>query len=287
MKIIANIAGILFQNEIWIKLRYNTLNLWTMRVIHNFVDRIEDSKKDNFSIIHFHPLICSSTFNVAFFYYIPSPFIHYFKFLGIAIGLQHKKASNVWFLTIAMMIHSVTSLFCVGMKFLAIRATKRSIIIHFIMQALASPAGILLGYSILVGWKLEQTLVIDGFFAALSTGTILYITFFESLSKEKQMRVLRVCRSISMISGFGVMCALEYYIFMEKSVLNGQYVQLKSWMNGNGSHSSESAVWYFEPFNMLNFHPLETFYDSPKNLLRITPTFFKGRFKLRVLFENE
>lgn len=150
-------------------------------------------------------------------------FIICFRFTGIAIGLQHHEASKVWFLTIAMMIHSATSLFCVGMKFLAMKASTKSIIHHFIVQALASPIGILVGYWILVGGKLEQTLLIDGYFEALSTGTILYITFFEALSKEKQMRVLRVCRSVSMISGFIVMCVLEYFIFLERSVLSRQY----------------------------------------------------------------
>lgn len=132
-------------------------------------------------------------------------------FEGLAIGLQNKE-ENIWYLFIAVSIHSSTILFCMGVELLLAGAKIKFIFLQMLALATASPFGILV--AVLVTLKTDMqtraksTLVVA--LEGLSAGTILYITFFEVLNREKERRVYRLQRAICIIAGFTLMAVLQF-----------------------------------------------------------------------------
>lgn len=132
-------------------------------------------------------------------------------FEGLAIGIQ-RSAANIWYLFVAVTVHSITILFCVGLELLLAKTSFRTIYIQMFALAMASPVGVILGLIITVtsdmntAAKSTAAVVLEGF----SAGNIVYITFFEILNREKQRRVYRIRRGICIIAGFSLMAVLEY-----------------------------------------------------------------------------
>lgn len=131
-------------------------------------------------------------------------------FEGLAIGLQ-RSITNIWYLFTAVSIHSATILFCIGMEIVCLGTSTRGTIIHMSMLSGTSPLGVLLGLIITLttdlhtGAKSLAIVLLEG----LSAGTILYITFFEILSREKERRTCRFIRAISIGAGFTLMALLQ------------------------------------------------------------------------------
>lgn len=131
-------------------------------------------------------------------------------FEGLAIGLQHSK-TNIWYLFTAVSIHSATVLFCVGLELLLAEAKTKTILIHMLVLALTSPIGVFLGLGVSLSTnpdgkaKSIAVVILEG----LSAGTILYITFFEVLNREKERRIYILRRACFILSGFSLMAILE------------------------------------------------------------------------------
>lgn len=129
---------------------------------------------------------------------------------GLAIGLQNSM-SNIWYLFTAVSIHSATIMFYVGFELLLSRTKKITILIHIIILSVASPLGITVGLLITLNYnmntKAKSAAVV--FLEGLSAGTVLYITFFEVLNREKERRVFRMRRAICIVSGFLLMAFLQ------------------------------------------------------------------------------
>lgn len=129
---------------------------------------------------------------------------------GLAIGLQNSM-SNIWYLFTAVSIHSATIMFYVGFELLLARTKKLTIFIHIIVLSVASPLGITLGLLITLNYnmntKAKSAAVV--FLEGLSAGTVLYITFFEVLNREKERRVFRMRRAVCIVSGFILMALLQ------------------------------------------------------------------------------
>ncbi|XP_056630027.1 zinc transporter ZIP3-like [Diorhabda sublineata] len=133
-------------------------------------------------------------------------------FEGLAIGLQ-KNIGNIWYMFIAVCIHSATILFCITLEMVIARVNFRAICIHAFGLAFSSTLGVFLG--ILVSYtsdldtkgKSMAVVALEG----LSAGTILYITFFEVLNREKERRIYRMSRAICILSGFSLMAFLQWY----------------------------------------------------------------------------
>ncbi|KAL3284152.1 hypothetical protein HHI36_018320 [Cryptolaemus montrouzieri] len=143
-------------------------------------------------------------------------------FEGVAIGLQCREDIKVWILTTAIMIHSATTLFCISLNFIIVGASKKIIIVHFLIQASVSVFGIVTGYYITwVGdFELNDRRILNGIVEGFSAGTILYIVFFEALAREKKMRTMKLWRSISLIVGFVAMFAAVALISIQNPELN-------------------------------------------------------------------
>lgn len=129
---------------------------------------------------------------------------------GLAIGLQ-KSMANIWYLFTAVSIHSATIMFYIGFELLLAGTKKITILIHLMILSVASPLGITLGLLITLNYnmntKAKSAAVV--FLEGLSAGTVLYITFFEVLNREKERRVFRMRRAICIMSGFVLMALLQ------------------------------------------------------------------------------
>ena len=131
-------------------------------------------------------------------------------FEGVAIGMQNSNR-NIWYLFIAVSIHSATILFVIGLEMLLSHARIRTIVIHVIVLSVMSPLGVFTGLLITLSTDADTKAKTIGvtFLEGLSAGTILYITFFEVLIREKERRVYRLRRALAIIVGFGMMACLE------------------------------------------------------------------------------
>ncbi len=133
-------------------------------------------------------------------------------FEGMAIGLQ-ENVPDVWKLFAAVSIHACAILFCIGTEMIAMGTKRLQIIFYMFTLAFVTPLGVVIGMIIteyVTGQSSTQATVI-GLLQGLAGGTLLYITFFEVLDKEKMSRVgmsgLLGCFLI--ILGFGIMAGLE------------------------------------------------------------------------------
>ena len=99
---------------------------------------------------------------------------------GMAIGLEESD-SGVWKLLMAIAIHAVPIVFCVGTDMISSGVKKLQVVIYMIVLSINSPIGILIG--IIVTMHMEQAsgqhVLIIGVLQGLAAGTLLYITFFE------------------------------------------------------------------------------------------------------------
>lgn len=131
-------------------------------------------------------------------------------FEGLAIGLQMKK-SNIWYLFIAISIHSATILFVVSMELILANTKIKVIIVHVLILSITSPLGVFLGLLVTLKSSNESRVksVAVAVLEGLSAGTILYITFFEVLIREKERRQCRMRRAFFIIFGFCLMACLE------------------------------------------------------------------------------
>ncbi|CAG9760614.1 unnamed protein product [Ceutorhynchus assimilis] len=130
---------------------------------------------------------------------------------GLSIGIQKFKY-EIWYLFIAVSIHSASILFCMGVELILAQTRIRFIVLQMAALALASPMGILLGILLTTSdaARTPKVSVATVIFEGLSAGIILYITFFEVLNREKERRVYRVRRGLCIVGGFMLMALLQY-----------------------------------------------------------------------------
>ncbi|XP_066147560.1 zinc transporter ZIP3-like [Euwallacea fornicatus] len=130
---------------------------------------------------------------------------------GLSIGIQ-KFQYEIWYLFVAISIHSASILFCIGVELILAQTRVKYIIVQMTILALASPLGIFLGLLVTEETSMKAStmsvtsIALEGF----SAGTILYITFFEVLNREKERRVYRVRRGLCIVGGFALMALLQF-----------------------------------------------------------------------------
>ncbi|XP_060536551.1 uncharacterized protein LOC132708310 [Cylas formicarius] len=130
---------------------------------------------------------------------------------GLSIGLQ-KNLAEIWYLFIAVSCHLASFSFCLGLELLLAETKVPFVVLQMALLATINPLGILLGLLVTIETPAKTmtrsivTTLLEGF----STGTILYVTFFEVLNREKERRVYVLPRSASILGGFVVVAVLEY-----------------------------------------------------------------------------
>ena len=127
-------------------------------------------------------------------------------------GLQ-LTSPDVWKLFLAVALHDIPVHFCIGMEMYNGGIKKWNIVIYFLILGVITPVGIIIGMIVTYhagGGDGTQTIVI-GVLQALSGGTLLYVTFYEVLDRQKLAKAGMdgILGWFLIICGFAFMAALE------------------------------------------------------------------------------
>jgi zinc transporter 1/2/3 len=132
-------------------------------------------------------------------------------FEGLAVGLQQTQR-DVWYLFAAVSIHACAVLFCIGLELVTSGTRLLDLVLYIVKLSLVSPIGVVMGILVTVHSSTDgpvQDLVV-AVLQGLAGGTILYITFFEVLQREKRKEsVCGFMRMLFILVGFSVMVALQ------------------------------------------------------------------------------
>lgn len=125
-------------------------------------------------------------------------------FEGMAIGLEGS-ASDVWFMFGAVSAHKLVLAFCVAVELIVARTRFGLSVVYVLTFGIVSPIGI--GIGILVSHNNESTAagIPSAILQGLACGTLLYVVFFEILSKNRSGLVAY----LSLLVGFAVMFGLQ------------------------------------------------------------------------------
>jgi len=133
-------------------------------------------------------------------------------FEGMAIGMEGSEA-GVWKLFLAVAIHSTAIVFCIGTEMTTTGLKKRSVVLYMSILSIVTPIGVLIG--IIVTVHMEQAggahVLAIGVLQGLAAGTLLYITFYEVLARDKLSRygMGGLVGSVAVLAGFLLMAGLE------------------------------------------------------------------------------
>ena len=133
-------------------------------------------------------------------------------FEGMAIGLEETEA-GVWKLFLAVSIHATAIVFCIGTEMISSGTKKSQIVMYMVVLSIVTPIGVLIG--IIVTVHMEQAsgeyVLVIGLLQGPAGGTLLYITFFEVLARDKLSKhgMSGLVGAFPVIVGFTLMTAME------------------------------------------------------------------------------
>ncbi|KAH7962454.1 zinc transporter ZIP1 isoform X2 [Rhipicephalus sanguineus] len=125
-------------------------------------------------------------------------------FEGLSLGLQSTDQAT-WIMFLAISIHKFVIAFVVGFDMKASHMRTRTILIYIAVFSAMSPLGALIGA--VTKNKLEDSPVVAGL-NGVATGTLLYVTFFEVLQRDKNSQLSGVLQLLAVLLGFGIMLTL-------------------------------------------------------------------------------
>ncbi|XP_039968613.1 protein zntC [Bactrocera tryoni] len=125
-------------------------------------------------------------------------------FEGMAIGLE-SNASDVWFMFGAVSAHKLVLAFCVGVELIVARTRFVLCAVYVLTFAIVSPIGIGIGILISHSDGITSPNIPSAILQGLACGTLLYVVFFEILSKNHSGLVAY----FSLLVGFLIMFGLQ------------------------------------------------------------------------------
>ncbi len=129
-------------------------------------------------------------------------------FEGMSLGLQHT-THNVWNLFIAVLCHETVIGFGLGLQFVKNGFSLKKMLIASSLCSIIMPIGVAIGTVLVeVGGESNNLNLVNGILQGISTGTFIYVTFFEILQEEIDPHDTSLSRFFSVLIGFGVMAAL-------------------------------------------------------------------------------
>lgn len=129
-------------------------------------------------------------------------------FEGMSLGLQHS-TQNVWNLFIAVLCHETVIGFGLGLQFVKNRFSFRKMLLATVLCSLIMPIGVAIGTVLVeVGGQSNSLNLVNGILQGISTGTFIYVTFFEILQEEIDPHDTSLSKFFSVFAGFLVMAAL-------------------------------------------------------------------------------
>jgi len=137
-------------------------------------------------------------------------------FEGMAIGLENSQA-HVWLMFSAIAVHKSVIAFCVGLELFTKPAntTVKVSVIYVLTFASMTPLGICVGMGItsVLEPDSQSWLAVVGFSQALAGGTLLYVTVFEILDRERaRPDVNGLAQLAAIVLGFAIILAVGVYV---------------------------------------------------------------------------
>ncbi|KAK9878381.1 hypothetical protein WA026_021688 [Henosepilachna vigintioctopunctata] len=127
-------------------------------------------------------------------------------FEGLAVGLEANE-QRVWYLFLAIATHKLVIAFCVGMELISSGTKSVLVILYIGTFSVVTPLGIGIGLLLSeTGSELDITSVV---LQGMAAGTLLYVVFFEVLSRERNNVHSGVYQLLAIILGFGLMAFLQ------------------------------------------------------------------------------
>ncbi|KAH8321995.1 hypothetical protein KR074_007764 [Drosophila pseudoananassae] len=125
-------------------------------------------------------------------------------FEGMAIGLEGT-ASNVWFMFGAVSAHKLVLAFCVGVELIVARTRTTLAVLYVLTFAVVSPLGIGIGILINHDQETSGPSLVSAILQGFACGTLIYVVFFEILSKNRS----GLLAYLALFVGFCVMFGLQ------------------------------------------------------------------------------
>ncbi|CAN7940272.1 unnamed protein product [Ixodes hexagonus] len=125
-------------------------------------------------------------------------------FEGLSLGLQETEQST-WIMFLAISIHKYVISFVVGFDLSASRVRPRNVAIYMGVFSIMSPLGALVGS--VTRHNLEGSMVVAAL-NGIAAGTLIYVTFFEVLQRQKNDKLSGLLQLLAVIMGFGLMLTM-------------------------------------------------------------------------------
>jgi len=133
-------------------------------------------------------------------------------FEGMAVGLE-ETSGGVWQLFMAIAIHSIAIVFCIGMEMVSSGTRQARIILSMVVLSVVTPLGVVMGLLLTLHAQTETGahVLLVGVLQGVAAGTLLYITFFEVLARDKLAKygMSGLVGALVITLGFTIMAALN------------------------------------------------------------------------------
>lgn len=135
-------------------------------------------------------------------------------FEGLAVGLE-PTTSNVWYMFVSISAHKVVIAFCIGVELIVHKTKPWLVTIYIFVYAIVSPIGIGIGVWVSNADGSEAFEIASVVLQGLAAGTLLYVIFFEILSKNKD----GIVQYFAVVLGFFLLFGLKFLGKREKEIL--------------------------------------------------------------------
>lgn len=131
-------------------------------------------------------------------------------FEGLAVGLEHN-VQNVWYLFAAIATHKFVLAFCLGVELVSTRTKIPLVILYICTFAVVTPIGITIGILLSMGKgsDMAEETVVTVMLQGIAGGTLLYVTFFEILQREKANAKSGLAQLLAIMIGFMFMISMQ------------------------------------------------------------------------------
>lgn len=126
-------------------------------------------------------------------------------FEGLAVGLEQTTAT-VWYMFGSVSAHKVVIAFCIGVELMVHKTKSWLVVLYIFVYAIVSPLGIGIGILLSNADDSDAISVASVILQGLASGTLLYVIFFEILSKHKD----GIIQYLAVVLGFGLMFGLKF-----------------------------------------------------------------------------
>lgn len=126
-------------------------------------------------------------------------------FEGLAVGLEGS-AATVWYMFGAVAAHKYVIAFCVGVELIVARTKFWLAVAYIFTYSVVSPLGMAIGILLSNGSNADDMEVVSVILQGLASGTLLYVIFFEVLSKDRS----GLWQYLSVFCGFFFMFGIKF-----------------------------------------------------------------------------